>query len=167
VDPVSLIAATTAAFNGVKQAVAIGQEIEQVFVQLSAWARLAGELNDAISDTVEERVRVPSIWEKIAYPKSETAEAFDIYIARRRLIEHEKAIKHMFLYGELQELGMDGYNELLDIRRQIHEQRYEQRIKQRAARIEYIENIKLACILAASAVALGLAIVAVVLLWPK
>lgn len=165
-DPMTLIAATTAAFNGIKQAVAIGQEVEQVFTQLSSWARLAGELNDAIIDSVEQRAHTPSIWEKIAYPKNETAEAFDIYIARRRLIEHEKAIKHMFLYGELQNLGMDGYNELMAIRKQIYEERFHARLKQRAARIEYIENIKAGCIITASVVVLTGLIWLAVLLWP-
>lgn len=166
-DPVSLIAATTAAFNGIKQAVAVGQEIEQVFTQLSGWAKLAGELNDAIMDSVEQRAHTPSIWEKIAYPKSETAEAFDIYIARRRLIEHEKAIKHMFLYGELQDLGMDGYNELMAIRKQIHDDRFRARLQQRAARIEYVQNVKAGCILAMSMIMLIVMIWLTVMLWPR
>jgi hypothetical protein len=166
-DPITLIAATSAAFQGVKQAVEVGKEIEEVFVQLSSWARLAGELNDAISDSIEEKVKKPSIWEKIAFPKNETEEAFDIYIARRRLIEHEKAIKFMFLYGELQELGMDGYNELMAIREKVKKDRFELRVQQKAARIEYVENVKYGCILGGSTVLLIILIWSLVAFWPK
>lgn len=166
-DPITLIAATSAAFQGVKQAVEVGKEIEEVFVQLSSWARLAGELNDAISDSIEEKVKKPSIWEKIAFPKNETEEAFDIYIARRRLIEHEKAIKFMFLYGELQELGMDGYNELMAIREKVKKDRFELRVQQKAARIEYVENVKYGCILGGSIVILLIFIWVLVAFWPK
>ena len=50
-DPFSLMATATAAFNGIKAAVKVGQEIEGVYRQLSKWADAAGQLQQLINDS--------------------------------------------------------------------------------------------------------------------
>ena len=85
-DPITLLAAATAAFNGVKKAVEVGREISDIYSQLSSWAGHVGNLQDAIRG-IEEEEKNPSIWKKITFEKSETAEAFDIYAAKQKLIE--------------------------------------------------------------------------------
>ena len=53
-DPFSLMATATAAFNGIKAAVKVGQEIEGVYRQLSKWADAAGQLQQLINDSKNE-----------------------------------------------------------------------------------------------------------------
>lgn len=141
-DPITLLAAVTAAFNGVKKAVEIGREVSDVYSQLSSWAGHVGNLQDAIRG-IEEGEKKPSIWKKITFEKSETAEAFDIYAAKQKLIEMEKEIRHMFLYGELNHLGLDGYNEFRRMRQEVREKRSKIIKDQKVSREKFIDNVKL------------------------
>ena len=148
-DPITLLAAVTAAFNGVKKAVEVGREISDVYSQLSSWAGHVGNLQDAIRG-IEEKEKKPSIWKKITFEKSETAEAFDIYAAKQKLIEMEKEIRHMFLYGDLNHLGMDGYNEFRTMRQQVRDKRTKIFREQKEAREKFIDDLKLYSILGIS-----------------
>ena len=148
-DPITILAAVTAAFNGVKKAVELGREVSDVYSQLSSWAGHVGTLQDAIRG-IEEEEKKPSIWKKITFEKSETAEAFDIYAAKQKLIEMEKEIRHMFLYGELNHLGMDGYNEFRRMRQQVRDKRNKIFKEQKEAREKFIDDIKLYSIVGVS-----------------
>jgi hypothetical protein len=148
-DPITLLAAATAAFNGVKKAVEVGREISDVYSQLSSWAGHVGNLQDAMRG-IEEGEKKPSIWKKITFEKSETAEAFDIYAAKQKLIEMEKEIRHMFLYGDLNHLGLDGYNEFRRMRQEVREKRTKIFREQKEAREKFIDDLKLYSILGVS-----------------
>ena len=148
-DPITILAAVTAAFNGVKKAVELGREVSDVYSQLSSWAGHVGTLQDAIRG-IEEEEKNPSIWKKITFEKSETAEAFDIYAAKQKLIEMEKEIRHMFLYGDLNHLGMDGYNEFRTMRQQVRDKRNKIFKYQKEAREKFIDDLKLYSILGVS-----------------
>lgn len=148
-DPITILAAATAAYNGVKKAVELGREVSDIYSQLSSWAGHVGNLQDAIRD-IEEEEKKPSIWKKITFEKSETAEAFDIYAAKQKLIEMEKEIRHMFLYGDLNHLGMDGYNEFRTMRQQVRDRRNKIFKEQKEAREKFIDDLKLYSILGIS-----------------
>ena len=141
-DPVTLLATASAAFNGIKNAVAIGQEVEGVFQQLTKWADAAGQLqeliNDRKGDTNERKV---GIFEKIGFKQSETSEAFDIFAAQMRLREMEEEIRLMFIYGELQHLGMEGYSQFNQIRREVREKRERMIRDQVRRRKRFIEGV--------------------------
>ena len=141
-DPITLLAAATAAYNGVKKAVELGREVQDVYSQLSTWASHVGNLKDAI-DNLEQKEARPSIWKKITFEKSETAEAFDIYAAKKKMEEMEKEIMHMFLYGELCHLGLDGYREFKRMRSEVHEKRKKMIEYQQMEREKFIDNIKI------------------------
>jgi hypothetical protein len=119
-DPVSLMAAATAAFNGIKKAVEIGREVQDVYGELSKWASAAGNLQAFIN---QEKVKPPGIFEKIGFNKSETAEAFDVFAAQIKIREMEGEIYHMFLYGALNHLGLEGYREFIQLRKKVREER--------------------------------------------
>lgn len=136
-DPITIFAAATAAFNGIKKAIEIGKEVEEVYQQLSTWAGHVSELHKAIH---EQEHRKPGLWEKIGFEKSETAEAFDTYIAKQKLIEWEKEIYHEFHYGALCHLGRTGYEEFRTIRRQIHDKREKMILDQLKARKQFIHS---------------------------
>lgn len=119
-DPVSLLAAATTAFNGIKKAVEIGREVQDVYSELSKWASAAGNLQAFIN---QEKVKKPGIFEKIGFNKSETAEAFDVYAAQVQIREMEGEIYNMFLYGALNHLGLEGYREFIQLRKKVREDR--------------------------------------------
>lgn len=140
IDPVSAFALATAAFNGVKRAVELGREVEDVYSQLSKWAGAVSDLHECIS---QHENRKPSIFETIGFAKSETSEAFDMMVAKQKLIEMEKEIHAMFVYGDLQHLGIDGYREFIKLRKEIKENRRELLYDQMRRRKKFIENVKI------------------------
>jgi hypothetical protein len=141
-DPITIIAAATAAFNGVKKAVELGREVQDVYGQLSEWAGHVGDFHKAVA-AMEMREKKPGLFDKITFAKSETAEAFDLYAAKQKIIDMEKEIYHMFLYGELNHLGRDGYDEFRRMRREVTEKRQKMIQDQMEARREFFEALKL------------------------
>jgi len=140
-DPITLMGTVTAAFNGLKAAVKVGQEIEGVYRQLSKWADAAGQLQQLINNSKNDSgERKLGLFEKIGFGQSETAEAFDIIIAQQKLREMEAEIYHMFYYGELQHLGAEGYSQFLHLRRDIREKRERMIRDQAIRRKRFIEN---------------------------
>ena len=141
-DPVTLMGACTAAFNGIKAAVKVGQEVEGVYRQLSKWADTAGQLqqyiNNNTGDYGEKKV---GLFEKIGFKNSDTAEAFDIFVIQQKLREMENEIYHMFYYGELQHLGAEGYASFIQLRREVRENREKMIRDQAIRRKRFIENM--------------------------
>jgi hypothetical protein len=125
-DPVSLLATATAVFNGLKAAVEVGREAEDVFSQLGKWAGAVADLQEWMSTEEENANKPPPLFKKLVFAKSATAEAFDAYAAKIKIQQMEEEIRHMFTLGELWWLGKDGYNEFIMMRRSIKEKREKQ-----------------------------------------
>lgn len=121
-DPITALATATAVFNGIKQVVATGREVQDIFGQLGKWAGAVADLQEWMRGE-EESAAKPSIFKKLTFAKSATAEAFDTYAAKVQIRQMEAEIQHMFTWGELSHLGLDGYNEFIMLRRRIKEQR--------------------------------------------
>lgn len=138
-DPITALAAATAIWSGIKATVDAGKEVQDVFGQLSAWAEQANKVYEVINH----KEGKPSIFSIIKYEKSETREAFDLYSAKVKLREMEAEIRHMFLYGALNHLSMDGYNEFLNLRQQVRVERLQIAQAQRRAQEEFRDTIKL------------------------
>lgn len=129
-DPVTILALTSAAFNGVKKAISLGREAQDIYSQLSKWASYAGDLNDSISKQSKPTTKALN---------SITGQAFDIMAAKAQLQEMEKEIHRMFIYGELQELGSAGYHEFILLRRKLKadkEVAEQNRLRKRAKLLE-------------------------------
>lgn len=137
-DPITALAAASAIWSGIKACVDTGREVQDVWGQLTEWADKAGHVYDYLAEAEGK----PSIFRKLEFAGSETKEAFDIYSARVKMREMEAEIKHMFLYGALNHLGMDGYKEFLDIRQQIRVKRYQLQMKQQRERDAFFDDLK-------------------------
>lgn len=136
-DPLTLIATLNATFNGVKKLVAVGREAQDVMKQLGKWADAASQLHGYIN---KHETRKPGIFEKIGFKGSEGSEALDIMAAKQQLKTMEDEIYHMFLYGELQDLGLAGYREFVHLRKRIREDRERALRDQARRRLKFIEN---------------------------
>jgi hypothetical protein len=138
-DPITIMAAVTAAYNGVKHAVELGKEVQDIYSQLGEWA---GHVSDFHRAVAAKQLKKPGIFDKISFVKSETAEAFDMLAAKQKLIDMEKEIYHMFLYGELNHLGRDGYDEFRRMREEVREKRNKMITDQIMARHNFFDKIK-------------------------
>ena len=136
-DPVTLLATATAVFNGLKKAVELGREAEDVFGQLGKWASAVSDLQEWINIEANKK---PPLFKKLVFTKSATQEAFDAYAAQVKIKDMEKALYHWFHYGELQHLGREGYVEFVQMRRRIKEQREKMVYEQMRRRKKFIKN---------------------------
>lgn len=155
-DPITILAAATAAYNGVKKAVELGREVQDIYGQLSTWAGHVSDLKDAIEGLENKK---PGLFEKITFDKSDTAEAFDLYAAKQKLKEMEDEIFHMFVYGDLCHLGIDGYREFKKMRNDIREKRKKMIENQIAARKHFLISTRNYII------ATGLIIIVISIVW--
>jgi len=121
-DPLTALSLATAAFQGVKKVVQAGKDAEDIYKQLSKWAGHISDVNEFINEKDDQPKRL-GIFEKIGFAKSETGEAFDQIVAKRKVKEMEDNIRHMFVWGELHHLGLDGYRDFIQRRRKIKEER--------------------------------------------
>lgn len=136
-DPISLLATATAVFNGLKKAVELGREAEDVFGQLGKWASAVSDLQEWMSG--QQNIK-PPLFGRIVFARSATAEAFDEYAAQVKIREMEKTLYNWFHYGPLQHLGRDGYIEFTQMRRRIKEQREKMIYEQLRRRKRFIKN---------------------------
>lgn len=139
-DPFTIMAAATAAFEGVKKAVELGREVEDIYGQLSTWAGHIGDFHRSVMEY--ERPRRPGLFDKIKFETSETKEAFDLYAAKQKAIDMEKEIYNMFVYGDLNHLGIDGYNEFRRLRQEVRAKREKLILDQMKAKVAFFENLK-------------------------
>ena len=136
-DPLTLIATLNATFNGVKKLVAVGREAQDVMRQLGKWADAASQLHGYIN---KHENRKPGIFEKIGFKGSEASEALDVMAAKQQLKAMEDEIYNMFVYGELQDLGLAGYREFVQLRKRIREDRERALRDQARRRLKFVEN---------------------------
>lgn len=128
-DPITLLAAASAAFNGVKQLVDHGREIEDVFAQLSKWATATSDLQE----WCRQEETKPSIFKKLSF-NDDTAEALNVISIRMKLAQQEKDIREMFQW-----YGPPGaYEEFIAERRRIKAQREKMIYEQARRRKEFI-----------------------------
>ena len=135
IDPVTALATATAVFNGIKKAVEIGREAEDVFGQLGKWAGAVADIQEWMGQD-----KKPPLFKKLTFSKSATVEAFDAYAAQVKIQEMEKALYHWFHYGPLQHLGREGYIEFIQMRRRVKEQREKMIYEQLRRRKKLIRN---------------------------
>ena len=130
IDPITAMAAASAAFKGVQTLVNHGREVEEVFGQLAKWA---GAVSD-VQEWMGQRSK-PSIFKKLTF-QDDTKSALEAVAYRNKIALMEKEIREMFQW-----YGPPGaYEEFIRERRRIKDQRermvYEQ-MRRRRAFVEY------------------------------
>jgi hypothetical protein len=121
-DPITILAACTAVWNGIKKASEFAHEAEGVWGQLSKYAGLADQLEQHIT-TAKNKPQKPKLFGKLEFG-NDTQKAFNVFEAEHKLMQMEAEIKHEFLYGAFADLeggygSLDGYRKFLEMRRKI------------------------------------------------
>lgn len=110
-DPVTIIAAATTAYNAVKRGIEIGRELQDMGGQLAQWA---GAISDL--EFLERKASDPPWWKMGG---SVQAEAMEIFAAKKK-IEAQRAELRVFIQYSY---GQSAWEELLKIEGQVRKQR--------------------------------------------
>ena len=132
-DPITILAACSAVWSGIKKASEFAQEAEGVWSQLSKYVGLADKLEQCIQEEKNKPKKL-KLFGKLEFG-NDTQEAFNAFEAEHKLMEMEKEIRHEFLYGAFADLeggygSMDGYRKFCEMRRQIRAERIRMKQKQ-------------------------------------
>ena len=131
-DPISIIAAATTAFNAIKKGIEIGRDIQDMGSQLSQWATAISDL-----EFIERRVQSPP-WYK-AFSSSVQAEAVEIFAAKRKTQAMRDELKQYIQFSH----GQSAWNELLSIEAKIRVQRQEHEYRKQEIKENIISGILL------------------------
>jgi hypothetical protein len=143
-DPITLLAAASAVWSGIKKASEFAQEAEGVWSQLSKYAGLADQLEQHIT-TAKNKPQKLKLFGKLDF-SSDTQEAFNVFEAEHKLMQMEAEIKHEFIYGAFADLeggygSLDGYRKFLEMRRKIRADRIKMKQDQELAQQEFWDNL--------------------------
>jgi hypothetical protein len=146
VDPITILAACTAVWNGIKKASEFAQEAEGVWSQLSKYAGLADQLEQHIT-TAKNKPAKPKLFGKLELNK-DTQEAFNVFEAEHKLMQMEAEIKHEFIYGAFADLeggygSLDGYRKFLEMRRKIRAERIRMKQEQQDMQKKFWDDMLL------------------------
>ena len=145
-DPITILAACTAVWNGLKQASDFAQEAEGVFSQLGKYIGLADQLEQHITEA-KNKPQKPTLFGKLEFGDA-TQEAFNVFEAEHKLMQMEKEIRHEFLYGAFADLeggygSMDGYRKFCEMRRKIRADRIKMKQDQENMQAEFWYKVQL------------------------
>ena len=126
IDPISVIAGATAAYNGIKKACEMGKEISSFTGAISQFAKANADI-----DFLEQKTKNPSLYHKMF--SSHQADALEIWSQKQKLKEMRTEVQNhiSFVYGP------SAWKEIVRIEAQ-------QRKQQRALvyeRQEFIDNL--------------------------
>ena len=125
-DPLSLIAMASTTFKGIQTLVNKGAEIEHVAQKLGQWYSFASDIKEA-----EKEAESPGVFKKLFEGDTVEQQALNSVIAKKKLEEQEKQIRELIVWA----YGLETYQEMIQLRREIKAQRerviYKQRRRQR------------------------------------
>jgi len=125
-DPLSLIAMASTTFKGIQMMVNKGAEIEAVAQKLGQWYSFAADIKEA-----EKEAENPPLFKKLFDGQTVEQQALNSVIAKKKLEEQEKQIRELIVWA----YGVETYQEMIMLRRQIRAKReqaiYKQRRRQR------------------------------------
>jgi hypothetical protein len=146
VDPITLLAAASAVWNGIKKASEFAQEAEGIWSQLSKYVGYADQLEQHITDAKNKPQKL-KLFGKLDL-NNDTQEAFNVFEAEHKLMEMEKEIRHEFLYGAFANLeggygSLDGYRKFLEMRRKIRADRIRRKQEQEMMQKKFWDDLLL------------------------
>ena len=115
-DPITIGAAfavAKAAVAGVKEAIALGKEVQECYHDISAFFTAQGEIQAAVVQQEHDK--------KLGKQKDATAEALDAMFASRQMFKMEVELREALIYGSGNESGL--YEEMCQRRDAIIQER--------------------------------------------
>jgi hypothetical protein len=114
IDPITAVAMATSAFKTVQKMVSMGREIEDTLGQVGKWYGAVSDFNEA-----KRQAENPPLFKKLVASKSIEQEALELFAQTKKIQQQEKDLRELLMYT----YGASAYQELLNMRRSIREQR--------------------------------------------
>jgi hypothetical protein len=111
VDPITIIATASAAYNALKKGIEIGRELQDMGGQLATWAGAISDIEYLAAKAVD-----PPWWKTGA---SVQAEAIEIFAAKKKIEAQRAELKTYVQYS----YGQSGWEELMRIEAQVRKRK--------------------------------------------
>lgn len=116
IDPVSAIGMATAAYNGIKQAISVGREIQDMGSQLGQWSKAISDL-----DFAHKQAENPPMFKKLFGSSQVEQNALEIWTHKQKAKEMRNELKsYISLY-----YGPSAWEEIVRIEGQMRKQQKE------------------------------------------
>ena len=126
IDPITAVAAATAAFNTIKQGCQLGKDIESMKGDMGTWMGAVSDIDQA-----SKLNKKPPLFKKIFNGSSIEQEAMDIFAAQKKAQAMEQELKTFVNMTH----GPGSWDEILRLQGKIRKDRqkaiYEQQMRQR------------------------------------
>ena len=132
-DPVSAMAAASAAFGAVKKGFAIGRDIEQMAGDLGRWMSAVSDISEA-----EKQAQNPPIFKKLMFSGSAEQEAMELFAAKKKAEQMRDELKNYISWT----YGRSHWEELLRMEAQIRKDRKETIYKQAQRRKKFFRDCR-------------------------
>lgn len=113
-DPLTLIATATGAFNFLKVGIEKGKEIEKMVSQLGTWFEAVAKFRVYQTATTK-----PTLFKKLLFSGSVEQEALQMVVYKKKIEEQERELMSLIVLR----YGKETFQEMLQLRRQIKDSR--------------------------------------------
>jgi len=131
-DPISAIAAATAAFNVIKKGFEVGRDVESMYSDVGRWM---GAISDI--DQAEKMNKKPPLFKKIFAGSTIEQEAIEIFSAKKKAQAMEQELKTFINLVH----GPNAWNEIIALQAQIRKDRKKAIYEQEERRRELLNAI--------------------------
>ncbi len=132
-DPITITAAVsgaTAAFNGIKQMIAAGRDLESCIGDVSRWMKMASDVDNAVKQT-----KNPPLFKQLFAAGSIEEEALAAFAAKKKLESQRQELKTFLNMS----YGPQAWADLIQLEGKIRKQRQEAIYKQQEMRQQVVE----------------------------
>ena len=151
IDPVTALAAATAAFTTIKKGFEVGRDVESMAGDLSRWMGAVSDIKKC-----EEYSKRPPLFKKLFAAGSVEEEAMQTFMAKKKAEDMRDQLKQIIILSR----GMSAWDELVRTEADIRKKRQQAIYAQQELRRKVIEIIAVVVVLGIAATAMGLLIYA-------
>ena len=151
IDPVTALAAATAAFTTIKKGFEVGRDVESMAGDLSRWMGAVSDIKKC-----EEYSKRPPLFKKLFASGSVEEEAMQTFMAKKKAEDMRDQLKQIIILSR----GMSAWDELVRTEVDIRKKRQQAIYAQQELRRKVIEIIAVVVVLGIAATAMGLLIYA-------
>jgi hypothetical protein len=133
IDPVSAFMMASAAFNGVKQLVKTGREIEDVVGQIGKWYNAAADFQKSANSKKNVKPKLFGVTQQGSIEE----EALTFVVYQEKIWQQEKELKTLIYYR----YGEDAFNRMMAKRTEIAKEREKAEKERRAALAKFWDDV--------------------------
>ena len=151
IDPVTALAAATAAFTTIKKGFEVGRDVESMAGDLSRWMGAVSDIKKC-----EEYSKRPPLFKKLFAAGSVEEEAMQTFMAKKKAEDMRDQLKQIIILSR----GMSAWDELVRTEADIRKKRQQAIYAQQEMRRKVLEIVAVVVILGIATTAMGLIIYA-------